>query len=243
MLRHPKKGRPVAVPARTHNPKIDVPLRSHTRGPPKRSPRLRAVCLVQSFKELLRPPRKGKADAKVRLFPVSLQTSGGLFSGEKAAGPKNRGNLAESGCKSTPFAWNAKQNGGFFSREREVFYVGAGRQGVTGSARGGTGISREGDRHLFNIYRAGEGRGKGKGARHAAGTDATCCRYGRDMSRANSERVAGEDGTHGGRNAKKHARDARQTGKCLTLPTMNPGQHLGQHRLPRIRGAENGKKG
>ena len=165
-------------------------------GPQKEARACVLFVLSSLSKNFFAPRKKGKADAKVRLFPVPLQTSGGLFSGEKAAGTKRRGALAESGCKSTPFARNAKQNGGFFSRERELFCTGAGIQGVTGSARGGTEWEREGDTHLYNIYRTGEGRGKGKGARRVAGTDATCRGQTRDVLRANSEQVAGEDGTH-----------------------------------------------
>ena len=172
MLRRPKKGRPVAVPARTHNPKIDVPLRSHTRGPQNRSPRLRAVCLVQSFKELLRPPKKGKADAKVRLFPVSLQTSGGLFSGKRPRDQNAAAPLPKAGAKVRLSRGTANKTGDFFHGEANFFCAGAGRQVVTGNARSGMGRGREGDTHLYNIYKAGEGRGKGMGARQVRGGSA-----------------------------------------------------------------------
>ena len=164
----------------------------HIPAGPKKEARACVLFVLYSLsKNFFAPRKKGKADAKVRLFPVSLQTSGGLFSGEKAAGPKRRGALAESGCKSTPFARNAKQNGGFFSRGREVFYAGAGKQGVTGSARSGTGRNREGDTHLYNIYKAGEGRGKGMGTRRVAGTDATCRGQTPNVSRARTGHTAG----------------------------------------------------
>lgn len=88
MSRRQKKGRPVAVPARTHNPKIDVPLRSHTRGPQKRSPRLRAVCLVQSFKELLRPPQKGESGCKGKAFSRFPPNIRGTFFRGKGRGTK-----------------------------------------------------------------------------------------------------------------------------------------------------------
>ena len=125
-------------------------------GPQKEARACVLFVLYSLSKNFFAPPRKGKADAKVRLFPVSLQTSGRLFSGEKATGPKRRGALAESGCKSTPFARNGKQKRGFFSWGREVFYAGAGKQGVTGSARSGREWGREGDTHLYNIYREKE---------------------------------------------------------------------------------------
>ena len=93
----------------------------HIPAGPKKEARACVLFVLYSLSKNFFAPRKGKADAKVRLFPVSLQTIGGLFSGKKAAGPKNRGNLAESGCKSTPFARNAKQNGGFFFMGKRTF--------------------------------------------------------------------------------------------------------------------------
>ena len=164
----------------------------HIPAGPKKEARACVLFVLYSLSKNFFAPPEGESGCKGKAFPVPLQTIGGLFSGEKAAGPKRRGALAESGCKSTPFARNGKQNGGFFSWERELFYVKAGRQVVTGNARSGMGRGREGDTHLYNIYKAGEGRGKGMGTRRVAGTDATCRGQTRDALRANSERVAGK---------------------------------------------------
>ena len=122
MLRRPKKGD--ALLLSRHGLTIrKLTFRCvHIPAGPKKKPAPACCLSCTVFQRTSSPPRKkGKADAKVRLFPVSLQTSGRLFSGEKAAGPKRRGALAESGCKSTPFARNGKQNGGFFSRGSELF--------------------------------------------------------------------------------------------------------------------------
>ena len=205
MLRRPEKGRPVAVPARTHNPKIDVPLRSHTRGPQKRSPRLRAVCLVQSFKELLRPPQKGESGCKGKAFSRFPPNIRGTFFQGKGRGTKTPRRPCRKRVQKYAFrAERQTKRGIFFMGKRTFFAPELEYRGLRGT-RGAEGKGEGRGIHIYIIYiRRGKGGEKAWGrdvlpvrTRHVAGKLRTCRGRGRDTRRVERKKTRARRAANG----------------------------------------------